>query len=115
MVTGLETFHEYFQNFSSDYVVIGGVACELALNSLQLDFRPTDDFDIVVVAENLTQGFGEKLKQFIHDGGYKVKLRKAMGNQPSFASLSQRKTLSHQNWKLRRSDLQIIGNGTLRH
>ena len=26
MVTGLETFREYFQNFTDDYVLIGGVA-----------------------------------------------------------------------------------------
>lgn len=29
MVTGLETFREYFQNFSRDYVIIGGVAASL--------------------------------------------------------------------------------------
>ena len=77
MVTGLETFREYFQDFSSDYVVIGGVACELALDSLRLDFRPTDDFDIVIVSENLAHGFGTALKRFIRDGGYSVQHRKA--------------------------------------
>ena len=87
MVTGLETFREYFQNFSRDYVVIGGVACELALDSLRLDFRPTDDFDIVIVSENLAQGFGLKLKQFIRDGKYKAKLRKSTGKPTFFCFL----------------------------
>ena len=83
MVTGLETFREYFQNFSRDYVVIGGVACELALDSLRLDFRPTDDFDIVIVSENLARGFGAALKQFIRDGGYSVQHRKS-NDKPTF-------------------------------
>ena len=83
MVTGLETFREYFQDFSSDYVVIGGVACELALDSLRLDFRPTDDFDIVIVSENLAHGFGTALKRFIRDGGYSVQHRKS-NDKPTF-------------------------------
>ena len=83
MVTGLETFREYFKDFPQDYVVIGGVACELALDSLRLEFRPTDDFDIVIVSENLTQGFGVALKQFIRDGGYSVQHRKS-NDKPTF-------------------------------
>ncbi len=83
MVNGLERFREYFRNFPNDYVLIGGVACELVLNSMRLDFRPTNDFDIVVIAENLQGGFGTKLKQFIHDGGYEVEHRKS-NNRPTF-------------------------------
>lgn len=83
MVNGLETFRDYFQNHSADYVLIGGVACELALNSLRLEFRPTDDFDIVIVSENLNQGFGEALKKFIQEGKYSVKRRQS-NNKPSF-------------------------------
>ena len=65
MVTGLEIFRQYFQNYNKDYVLIGGVACELALNSFRLEFRPTDDFDIVIVSENVALGFGQALKNFI--------------------------------------------------
>lgn len=83
MVNGLEKFHNYFQNHTGDYVLIGGVACELALNSLRLEFRPTDDFDIVIVSENLQQGFGVALKQFIRDGQYSVQKRKS-NDKPTF-------------------------------
>ena len=83
MVNGLEKFHNYFQNHTGDYVLIGGVACELALNSLRLKFRPTDDFDIVIVSENLQQGFGVALKQFIRDGQYSVQKRKS-NDKPTF-------------------------------
>ena len=83
MVSGLDTFRRYFQNYNHDYVLIGGVACELAMNRLQLEFRPTDDFDIVIVAENVSQGYGRALKQFIHDGGYSVQRRKS-NHRPTF-------------------------------
>ena len=83
MVNGLEKFRDYFQNHSLDYVLIGGVACELALNSLRLEFRPTDDFDIVIVSKNLQQGFGTTLKQFIKDGQYSVQKRKS-NDKPTF-------------------------------
>ena len=37
MVAGLEIFRSYFQDYSNDYVLIGGEACELALGSLRLN------------------------------------------------------------------------------
>jgi hypothetical protein len=83
MVTGLERFKEYFRDFQNDYILIGGVACELIFNSLHLEFRFTTDFDIVVVSENIRDGFGAKLKQFIRDGGYEVEHRKS-NNNPTF-------------------------------
>ena len=83
MVNGLEKFRDYFQDYTEDYVLIGGVACELALNSLRLEFRPTDDFDIVIVSENLQKGFGAKLKKFISDGKYSVQKRKS-NDKPTF-------------------------------
>lgn len=83
MVNGIELFGQYFKNYQSDYILIGGVACELVLDSLRLKFRPTDDFDIVVVSKNLKTGFGLALKDFIRDGGYTVQHRKS-NNRPSF-------------------------------
>ena len=83
MVTGLERFKEYFSDFQNDYILIGGVACELIFNSMRLEFRFTNDFDIVVVSENLQDGFGRTFKQFIHDGGYEVEHRKS-NNRPTF-------------------------------
>ncbi len=83
MVTGLEIFRKYFQDYQNDYILIGGVACELVLNSMHLEFRPTNDFDIVIVSDKLKGGFGVKLKSFIHDGGYSVQTRKS-NNRPTF-------------------------------
>lgn len=83
MVTGLEIFRSYFQDYPNDYVVIGGVACELALGSMGLEFRGTRDFDIVVVSEMTAHGFGAALKRFINDGGYTVPHRKS-NDKPTF-------------------------------
>jgi hypothetical protein len=83
VVTGLEIFRQYFQDYQNDYILIGGVACELVLNSMHLEFRPTSDFDIVIVSDKLREGFGVKLKNFIHDGGYTVQSRKS-NNCPTF-------------------------------
>ena len=83
MVTGLDIFRSYFQDYPNDYVVIGGVACELALKTMDLEFRGTNDFDIVVVSEMTAQGFGAAFKRFVNDGGYTVPPRKSNG-RPTF-------------------------------
>lgn len=83
MVTKLEIFRQYFEDFSNDYVLIGGVACELILNSMRIAFRLTDDFDIVIISENIQQGFGKRLKELLQDGGYTVQHRKS-NNRPTF-------------------------------
>lgn len=83
MVNGLEIFRQYFRDNGNDYILIGGVACDLVLNSINREFRPTLDFDIVIVSENLQSGFGQRLKEFIRDGGYIVQSRKST-NRPTF-------------------------------
>ena len=60
MVKGLDTFKEYFQNFSEQYVLIGGAACDLSFHEGGADFRATKDLDIVLVVEALTKEFGQK-------------------------------------------------------
>lgn len=83
MVNGFDTFRKHFEQYSADYVLIGGVACELALNSRRFEFRPTEDFDIVIVSANVTGEFGAALKNFIHTGGYTPKRRESNG-EPTF-------------------------------
>lgn len=83
MVNGLDVFRRYFEDFTDDYIVIGGVACDLALNFFGRNFRLTRDFDIIIVSENLKTGFGNRLKEFIRDGGYIIQSRKST-DKPSF-------------------------------
>ena len=70
MVKGLDIFREYFTNFQDQYVLIGGVACELNITELGGGFRATRDFDIVLYLENLNKDFIQQFWTFIHDGQY---------------------------------------------
>src|SRR5688572_2310830 len=70
MVKGLDIFREHFKNFPQSYVLIGGVACYLAMEEAGLDFRATKDLDIVLCAEALDTAFIAHLWKFVKAGGY---------------------------------------------
>jgi len=46
MPKGIELFREKFANHTDKYVLIGGTACELAMQEADLEFRATKDLDI---------------------------------------------------------------------
>ena len=73
MVKGLETFRQYFKEYDNQYVLIGGVACDVAFESNETSFRATRDMDMVLIVEALTPEFGAKFWKFIQDGGYRNK------------------------------------------
>jgi hypothetical protein len=54
-----------------DYVLIGGAACDLAMQDVGLDFRATKDLDIVLCVEALDAEFVEAFWAFVKKGGYK--------------------------------------------
>lgn len=70
MVKGLEIFRDHFADFSDSYVLIGGTACDLAFAAVHLEFRGTNDLDIVLVAEGMTREFAETFWRFVKAGGY---------------------------------------------
>ena len=39
MVKGLEVFREHFRNFADRYVLIGGAACDIAMNGAGLPIQ----------------------------------------------------------------------------
>ncbi len=67
---GLNVFKEYFKDFSEQYVLIGGAACDIIFDEHDSDFRATKDLDLVLIVESLTSEFGRKFWQFIQDGEY---------------------------------------------
>lgn len=81
MVYGLEKFKEYFLNHTSQYVFIGGTACDILLNELGTPFRTTKDLDMVLIVEALDLSFGESFWRFIEDGGYKYREKSSGENQ----------------------------------
>lgn len=76
MVKGLEVFKEYFADFSEQYVLIGGAACDICFGEEGADFRATRDLDIVLVVEALTKEFGQRFWEFVRDGGYQRRAKK---------------------------------------
>lgn len=53
MVHGLEKFKEYFADHTSQYVFIGGTACDILMDELGTSFRATKDLDMVLIIEAL--------------------------------------------------------------
>lgn len=42
MVNGLQRFKEFFEEYSDNYVLIGGTACSIIFDEIGIDFRATD-------------------------------------------------------------------------
>lgn len=81
MVHGLEKFKEYFGDHTSQYVFIGGTACDILMDELGAPFRATKDLDMVLIVEALDSSFGETFWQFIEDGGYEHREKGTGENQ----------------------------------
>ncbi len=79
MVSGFTKFKEWFQGFENQYVVIGGTACDLIMESEELPFRATKDIDIVLIVESLTDEFAKRFWDFVKEAGYEHK-NKSTGN-----------------------------------
>lgn len=75
MVKGLELFKEYFKNYTDQYVLIGGTACDVNFEVNATAFRATKDLDMVLIVEALTPEFGKLLWQFIGEGKYRNKVK----------------------------------------
>ena len=82
MVKGIERFRDYFRDFTDEYVLIGGAACDISFNNNNADFRATKDLDIVLIVEALTIGFGKRFWKFIQDGGYQNRAKSS--GKPQF-------------------------------
>ena len=67
---GLKVFKEKFSDYRDHYVVIGGTACYILFNELDLDFRATKDIDMVVLMEEINHDFADAFWEFIDDGKY---------------------------------------------
>lgn len=80
MVKGLDVFKNHFRNYSNRYILIGGTACDLAMDAAGLTFRATKDLDIVLCIEALDSEFVEAFWHFIRMGKYQIQ-EKASGKR----------------------------------
>lgn len=65
---------EYMQQYSDDYILIGGNACVLNFENIGASFRATVDLDIVLITESTNDQFYEHLWGYILEHGYEGKV-----------------------------------------
>lgn len=73
---GLEKFREAFADYTENYVIIGGTACELNMADTVVRARATHDIDMVIIVENMTEAFARRFWQFVREAGYRPERRK---------------------------------------
>lgn len=88
MVGGLDKFREAFADFTDNFVIIGGTACDEVLSGTIMRPRPTLDIDIIVIVENMSFEFANAFWRFISEGGYRPGVRKNSDNSPKYVLYS---------------------------
>jgi hypothetical protein len=78
----MQSFKEWFADYSDNFVIIGGTACSLIMETESADFRPTKDVDIVLLVEALNPDFGRRLWDYVLEAGYDH--RQASTGEPQF-------------------------------
>lgn len=86
MVTGIDSFREWFKGYENHYVIIGGTACDILMTEGGLLFRATKDIDIVLIVEAIDHEFGKKIWDYIKEAGYRS-CNRSTGN-PQFYRFS---------------------------
>ncbi len=71
MVRGLDNFKNYFKDYTDNYVIIGGTACDIIIEEAGFIPKATVDVDIILMVEALTSEFVEHFWRFIQLGKYK--------------------------------------------
>ena len=70
MVTGIESFKEWFKGNESQYAIIGGTACDILMTEEGLDFRATKDIDLVLIIAAVDVAFGRKFWDYVKQAEY---------------------------------------------
>lgn len=87
MVSGVESFRKWFAEYTDQYTIIGGTACDLLMSEDGLDFRATWDIDMVLIVESLTPEFGRRFWEYVKAAGYEHR-NKSTG-EPQFYRFSK--------------------------
>ena len=87
MVSGVESFRKWFAEYTDQYTIIGGTACDLLMSEDGLDFRATRDIDMVLIVESLTPEFGRRFWEYVQAAGYEHR-NKSTG-EPQFYRFSK--------------------------
>ena len=87
MVSGVESFRKWFAEYTDQYTIIGGTACDLLMSEDGLDFRATRDIDMVLIVESLTPEFGRRFWEYVKAAGHEHR-NKSTG-EPQFYRFSK--------------------------
>ena len=87
MVSVVESFRKWFAEYTDQYTIIGGTACDLLMSEDGLDFRATRDIDMVLIVESLTPEFGRRFWEYVKAAGYEHR-NKSTG-EPQFYRFSK--------------------------
>ncbi len=71
MITGIESFREWFKGYEKQYVIIGDSACDILMNKAGLNFRATKDIDLVLIIEAIDENFVNRFWQYVKQAGYR--------------------------------------------
>jgi len=82
IITRMQSFKEWFADYSDNFVIIGGAACSLIMEEENADFRPTKDVDVVLLVEALNPDFGKRVWDYVLEAGYEH--RQANTGNPQF-------------------------------
>ena len=75
MVNGIISFRDWFRDYASNYIIIGGTACDLLMSEVGEEFRVTKDIDMVLIVEELSTEFGSMIWEYIKTAGYEQRLK----------------------------------------
>jgi hypothetical protein len=93
IIARMRSFKEWFADYSDNFVIIGGAACSLIMESENADFRLTKDVDVVLLIEALSSDFGRRLWDYVQAAGYEH--RQASTGKPQFYRFSSPKSPSY--------------------
>jgi len=75
MVRGINSFRKWFSGYESNYVIIGGTACDLLMSEAGEMFRATKDIDMVLIVEALNADFGSRIWEYVKTAGYEQRFK----------------------------------------
>lgn len=72
MVRGIDIFRQYFRDYTDNYVIIGGTACDELIAERGLKPRVTKDIDTILIIEALSDDFVRRFWEFVKEGKYEL-------------------------------------------
>jgi len=72
MVRGIDIFRQYFRDYTDNYVIIGGTACDELIAERGLKPRATKDIDTILIIEALSDDFVRRFWEFVKEGKYEL-------------------------------------------